>query len=102
MAYRVNNKSDTDLLELLLNKGLEGLPEVLTQFINQAMELERQRYLRAKPYERREKQTTYANDYKRKQLKSRVGKLQLQIPQTRDSKFYPNVTNYVDRLLLRF
>jgi len=90
MAYRVNDKSDTDLLELLLDKGLEGLPEVLTQFINQAMEFERQRYLRAKPYERSEERTTYANGYKPKQLKSRVGKLHLQVPQTRDSKFYPS------------
>jgi len=90
MAYQVNDKTDGNLLELLLGKGLEGLPEVLSQLINQAMELERQRYLNAKPYERSEHRKTYANGYKPKHLKSRVGKLDLQIPQTRNCNFYPS------------
>jgi len=39
MAYQLNDKSDGDLLELLLENGIDGLPEVFTCLINQAMEL---------------------------------------------------------------
>lgn len=91
MAYQVNNDTgNADVLELALSQGFNGLPEILTQIFNKAMEVERQRYLQAKPYERTDERKSYANGYKPKQLKTRVGELGLQIPQTRDSQFYPS------------
>jgi putative transposase len=86
------NSNDTlpqEILEILLNQGTEGLSKVVTVLINQAMRLERERYLQAKPYERNEERTTYANGYKDRTLHTRLGKLELSVPQTRDGKFYP-------------
>lgn len=90
MAYQSNDKSDTDLMEQLIDQGLDGLPEVITTLINHAMELERQKHLQASPYERTDQRKGYANGYKPKQIKTRLGKLHLQIPQTRGSDFYPS------------
>ena len=80
MTYQANDKLNESLLEPLLNKGLDGLPEALTIMLNQAMEIERQRYLHAEPYERTDQRTSHANGYKPKQLKARVGKLDLLVP----------------------
>lgn len=90
MTYQANTTLNEDVLELVLSKGLSGLPDILAQLFNKAMEFERQKYLNAKPYERTEERKTYANGFKPKQLKTRVGELSLQIPQTRDSQFYPS------------
>ncbi len=89
MAYRVNDNPETDPMELLIEKGLEGLPEVLTAVINQAMVLKRQRHIQAEPYERTADRRDYANGFKSKEMKTRIGKLSLQISQTRSSDFYP-------------
>lgn len=89
MTYQVNDNSEMDVMELLIDKGLEGLPQAITTLINQAMVLERQRHIQADPYERTAKRTDYANGFKPKEIKTRIGKLPLQIPQTRASDFYP-------------
>lgn len=91
MAHQVTDDNPhSDLMELLIDKGLEGLPEVFTALINQAMVYERQRHIQAGPYERTAQRQDYANGYKPKQLKTRVGKLALQVPQTRNGEFYPS------------
>ena len=65
------------------------MADALSLLLNEAMRLERQNYLQAAPYERTEERRSYANGFKSKKLNSRVGKLDLAIPQTRDSGFYP-------------
>jgi putative transposase len=54
------------------------------------MRLEREHYLKAQPYEHTEERETYANGYKPKTLKTRMGAIELQVPQTRDGNFYPS------------
>ncbi len=65
------------------------MADALSLLLNEAMRLERQNYLKAAPYERCAERRSYANGFKPKKLNSRVGKLDLAIPQTRDSGFYP-------------
>jgi transposase-like protein len=57
--------------------------------MNAAMVEEREKYLGAAAYERSEEREGYANGSKPKALKTCVGSLELQIPQARDSTFYP-------------
>ncbi len=90
MAHRVNDNAGEDILEPLLNQGMAGMPEVLTRLINQVMLIERDRHLKADHYERSPERIGYANGYKPKQLKTRLGKLDLQVPQTRTGDFYPS------------
>ncbi len=76
-------------MELIAEQGLEGLPEALTMLINTAMRLERERHLGAESYERSEQRRGYANGYKPKTVKTRVGELTLAVPQVREGGFYP-------------
>jgi len=78
-------------LEALVEDGLDGMAEALQILFNQAMQIERGRFLKAEPYERTSERRGYANGFKPKQVKSRVGQLNLQIPQVRDTVdlFYP-------------
>jgi len=57
--------------------------------LNTAMVAERSEYLGARPYERSESRSGYANGFKDKTLNTRLGALSLKVPQTRDCEFYP-------------
>jgi transposase-like protein len=89
MACRVQDKSIEDVLELLATQGFEGMADAMSVMFNEAMRLERSRHLGAGPWERSEVRQGYANGYKPKQVQSRIGNLFLQVPQTRDTDFYP-------------
>ena len=79
-----------DVVKLLADDGFSALGEALRRIINQAMQLERQQHLGVGPYERSDARNGYANGYKPKTVKTRVGALGLDIPQVRDSSFYPS------------
>ena len=81
--------SDT-VLEHLTSQGLDALPELLRVLLNTAMEAERQQFLGASRYERTDERRGYANGYKPKTLTTRVGQLDLAIPQVRGGGFYPS------------
>jgi transposase-like protein len=53
------------------------------------MKLERENFINAKPYERNSERIGYANGYKDKILNTRMGTLDLQVPQVRGLSFYP-------------
>ena len=89
MAQRVENRSIDDAVELLKENGFEGLADAVTVLMNSAMMAERSEYLCAAPYERSARRVGYANGFKDKTLKSRLGALGLKVPQTRDGEFYP-------------
>jgi transposase-like protein len=76
-------------LEQLSELGLEGLPDLVRVMVNEAMQIERENYLEAKPYERTETRKGYANGYKPKTVNTRVGKVTFAIPQVREGDFYP-------------
>jgi transposase-like protein len=65
----------------------------MSTLLNEAMKLERSQFLEASPYERTSDRVGYANGFKPKRVNSRVGKLDLNIPQVRDvdseNGFYP-------------
>jgi len=89
MAQPYENKTIDDVLELLTTNGFDGLAEAVTVLLNSAMVAERSEYLGAAPYERCAQRVSYANGFKDKALKTRLGSLSLKVPQTRDSEFYP-------------
>lgn len=89
MAQRVENRTIGDAVELLKENGFEGLAEAVTVLMNSAMVAERSEYLGAAPYERSAARVGYANGFKDKTVKTRLGALSLRVPQTRDSEFYP-------------
>ena len=85
-----NDCSQFDLaMELLITNGFEGVADTIGILMNSAMQIERSRHLQANPYERTANRRDYANGYKPKTMKTRFGEVQLEIPQTRTSDFYP-------------
>lgn len=89
MAQQVENRTIGEAVELLKENGFEGLAEAVTVLLNSAMASERSEYLRAAPYERSVERVGYANGFKDKTVKSRLGALSLKVPQARDGGFYP-------------
>ena len=78
-----------EAMELLIANGFSNIAEVVEILMNTAMHIERSRYLQALPYERTLERRGHANGYKPKSMKTRFGEVQLKMPQTRDSDFYP-------------
>lgn len=89
MAQHQESRPIDGAVELLKANGFDGLAEAVTVLLNSAMVAERSEYLGVAPYERSAQRLGYANGYKDKFLKTRLGTLSLKVPQTRDSEFYP-------------
>ena len=91
MTHREDNKSLREVLEVLIEHGLDGMARAMEIIFNEAMKLERSGFLGAGLHERTPERRGYANGYKGKKVKSRVGELELKIPQVRDTEgsFYP-------------
>jgi putative transposase len=90
MIYKNDCTLPTEYLEQLTEQGLDGLPDLIRVMVNEAMRIERENYLGAKPYERSEDRQGRANGYKPKTVKTRVGEVTFDIPQVREGGFYPN------------
>lgn len=90
MTYQDNFTVNEDVLEGISKSGLDFLPELLRIILNAAMREERQKHLGVNPYERDEERQGYANGYKDKTVRTRVGDIQFSIPPVREGGFYPS------------
>jgi len=90
MTCNLQNTQFELAMELLIDNGLDGVADAIAIMMNGAMQIERSRYLKAEPYERTDQRQSYANGYKPKTVKTRVGEIQLAVPQSRDGAFYPS------------
>jgi len=61
------------------------------QFLEELMGYERQCFLNAQPYQRSVQRTDQANGFYRRQLTTRLGVVDLQVPRTRSGHFHPQV-----------
>jgi putative transposase len=90
MAQVQSNKINPAIQEII-DTGLEGMREAMVLMFNEAMFIERSHILNAQPYERTDDRRGYANGFKPKMVKTRLGELSLMIPQVRDGiEFYPS------------
>lgn len=94
MTHRSDNKAFDQVLEVLIENGLDGMASAMEVIFNEAMKIERAGFLGAEPHERTTDRRGYGNGYKDKTVRSRIGELKLKIPQVRDLKdpesgFYP-------------
>jgi putative transposase len=74
----------------LLKHGLDGAGEALRILVNEASKIERDHYLKAKPFERSAERLDYANGFKNKTMLTRLGEIEFAVPQVRQSGFYPS------------
>lgn len=76
--------------EEIAEKGLDAIPEMMRVLINNAMQVERSRYLQAEQYERTKDRKGHANGFKPKTIQTRIGNITFAVPQVREGGFYPS------------
>jgi transposase-like protein len=91
----MTHQNDSELLNTILQQlndtGLGGLLDGFRILLNEAMLRERSQALGAQPYERTDSRQGYANGFKPKTVHTRMGQLNLNIPQVRGPlDFYPS------------
>ena len=83
-----------EVMAMIMEQGLEGMPRAVEILMNEAMKRERSAFLGAEPYQREAGRVGHANGFKPKHVDSRMGALELRIPQVRGladgvEGFYP-------------
>ena len=94
MTHHEDDTTIAQVMEFLIENGMENMGKAFGILYNVAMEIERQQFLGAERYERCQSRIGHANGFKDKVINSRVGKIPLKIPQVRDlpkdsERFYP-------------
>jgi len=84
MTCQINDNATSKVLETILTKGTEGIGKVVEILLNEAMQIERTKYLQAEPYERTLQRQGYANGFKERNFHTRMGTLELKMPQVRN------------------
>lgn len=85
-----NSKTGERIMEVLIENGFSNnIALTIEQLLNELMLIQRTEYLKAQPYERTDTRQDQANGYKPKTFNTRMGALNLRVPQTRQSGFYP-------------
>jgi putative transposase len=97
MTHREHCTVCNEVVELLADHGFDGMAQAIETLMNEAMKLERADVLQAAPYERTDERRGYANGFKPKTVKSRLGRLELQVPQARGVEFYPSTLERGER-----
>ena len=97
MTHREHCTVCNEVVELLADHGFDGMAQAIEILMNEAMKLERADVLQAAPYERTDERRGYANGFKPKTVKSRLGRLELRVPQTRGVEFYPSTLERGER-----
>ena len=97
MTHEDQSTRFEELLQLLSEHGFDGMAEAIEILMNEAMKLERADALGAMPYQRSESRRGHANGFKPKTVNSRLGRLSLKVPQTRDVEFYPSALERGER-----
>ena len=93
MTHQTDRTALDRVLAILSEEGFDGMASAIATLMNEAMKIERSEFLGAAPHERSEDRRGRANGYKTKRVKTRVGDVDLRVPQVRDvadgAAFYP-------------
>ena len=89
VSDQLNDTLVEQIVKGLIGQGTEGMRPVLELLFNAAMKVEREQFLGAGAHERSEERKGYANGYKPKGVQTRMGALELAVPQVRGLGFYP-------------
>jgi len=89
ISDQFNDTLIDQIIKGLIGQGTEGIKPVLELLFNAAMKVERERFLEAGLHERTQVRKGYANGYKSKEIQTRMGAVELAVPQVRGLGFYP-------------
>lgn len=78
--------------ELIENSDANDLAkQMLTTIFNQLMEKERDDYIKVDHYSRNDERQSSRNGYYEREYTTRIGRLELKVPRTRDGEFSPSL-----------
>lgn len=101
MTRQQNSTTLDDVLKHVAEAGFDGIATAMQILLNEAMKLERDAFLQAGPHERTDERRGYANGFKGKTVQSRMGALELAVPQVREvqdgARFYPQALERGER-----
>lgn len=89
MTHQAHPSVTHEAVQLLAEHGFDGMAQAMQLLLNECLKIERQQALGVGPYERGAQRNGQANGFKPKTVKTRIGALQLAVPQVRGAKFYP-------------
>lgn len=87
MARRTQDTRVLDLWQEAGEGGDDGIRRLLETTVQRVLDEELTAFLGAETYERSERRTGYRNGYKPRELKTRVGTLELLVPKDREGRF---------------
>jgi transposase-like protein len=89
MTHQIHPSVTHDVVQLLAEHGFDGMAQAMQLLLNECMKIERRQALGVGPYQRGEARHGQANGFKPKTVKTRIGPIELAVPQVRGAKFYP-------------
>jgi putative transposase len=90
MTHPLHPSVTDEVVQALAESGFDGMAHVMQLLLNECMKIERQQALGVGPYQRGEARQGQANGFKPKTIKTRIGPLELAVPQVRGASFYPS------------
>lgn len=91
MTHQPHPSVTHDVVQVLAEHGFDGMAQAMELLLNECMKIERQQALGVGPYQRSEQRRGQANGFKARSIKTRIGPLELAVPQVRGAAFYPQV-----------
>lgn len=86
------NLNTEQIQDIISNSGANDLAkQMLTTIFNQLMEKERDEYIHVDAYSREDHRTSTRNGYYERNFTTRIGRLELIVPRTRDGEFSPTI-----------
>jgi transposase-like protein len=85
MAKAIKAEEEESVHGLFQSEG--GLRSVVEKLVQASLNAEIERHLQARPYERTSGRRGHRNGYKARRIKTRVGELELRLPQSRDGEY---------------
>ena len=82
-----DRRSDAELVQEVLLDNPSFLKEIVERALQHILEAEMTEHVGAAPYQRTQNRKGHRNGYKRRMLKTRVGTLELLVPQDREGTF---------------
>ena len=86
MARKQSNRAK-ELLQVLADEDRDLLKEIVQATVQEVLEAEMEQFLGAAPYERTATRRGYRAGYYSRKLITRVGTIELRVPQDREGKF---------------
>lgn len=91
MARQAQDTRLLDLWQVASKDGDDGFRRLLESVVQRVLDEELTAFLGAESYERTDARQGYRNGYRPRQLKTRVGTLELMVPQDREGRFSPSL-----------